>query len=250
MTNIALHFIFQAFEKLVVLNFELKPQLGKPRWNSPCNWPLSLETFQTLCHPRRPRDSQSGREKRRDKSFQACVEGSWMPTLTGSFPNCQANGGSWLGTRKNALCCCAQSANSISWILLCARTWWPLSDHTCSVSSPEKSTQSGNFQFDISPAHFKILSTRKVKRGNVCKDIAKTLFQKNTSLSLNTYLSFHRSRLHKYYLPYLGIGQKQNFLIDPKWFPDLSVVPSFLVRKVENENFLCTHNLGERTGQV
>ena len=199
MTDIALHFIFQAFEKLVA-NWWLKPQLGKPRWNSSCNRSLSLEKFQTLCHPRRPRGSQSGREKRRDKSFQACVEGSWVPTLTGSFPNCQANAGSWLGTKKMLCVVVPNQRTAFPEFFSCARTWWPLSGHTCSVSSPKKSTQSGNFRFDISPVHFKILSTRKVKHENVCKDIAKALFQKNTSLSLNTYLSFHRSRLQKYYV--------------------------------------------------
>ena len=35
---------------------------------------------------------------------------------TGPFPNGQANAGSWLAT-KNALYYCAQSANSISWVL-------------------------------------------------------------------------------------------------------------------------------------
>ena len=39
-------------------------------------------------------------------------------------------------------------------------------------------------------------------------------------------------------------------LIHPKCFFDLSVVPSFLVRKVENKSFPRTHKLGERTGQV
>ena len=42
----------------------------------------------------------------------------------------------------------------------------------------KKCTQSGNFRFDINPAHFKILSSRELKHGNVCKIILKTLFQK------------------------------------------------------------------------
>ena len=69
-------------------------------------------------HPRRPRGSQSGR-KRRDKSLQVRAktfvspflptrlltapgffEDAWVPTLTGSFPNGQANAGSWLGTKN------------------------------------------------------------------------------------------------------------------------------------------------------
>ena len=39
-------------------------------------------------------------------------------------------------------------------------------------------------------------------------------------------------------------------LIDTKRFFDSLVVPSFLLRKVENKSFPCSHKLGERTGQV
>ena len=39
-------------------------------------------------------------------------------------------------------------------------------------------------------------------------------------------------------------------LITSETFFDSSVVPSFLVRKVENGSFPCTHKLGERTGQL
>ena len=39
-------------------------------------------------------------------------------------------------------------------------------------------------------------------------------------------------------------------LIASETFFDSSVVPSFLVRKVENESFPCTQELGERTGQL
>ena len=70
--------------------------------------------------------SQSGREKRRDESFQARAE----------EPLGQANAGSWLGT-KNALYYWAQSANSISWVLF--MSLYPtakLSHQTCPVRSP------------------------------------------------------------------------------------------------------------------
>ena len=53
----------------------------------------------------------------------------WVPTLTGPFPNGQANAGSWLGT-KNALYYCAQSANSISWVLF-------VSSYTTAIISPQ-----------------------------------------------------------------------------------------------------------------
>ena len=53
------------------------------------------------------------------------------------------------------------------------------------------------------------------------------------------------------------MSQKQNIPganwiapADSKRFFDSSVVPSFLVRKVENKSFPCSHKLGERTGQV
>ena len=39
-------------------------------------------------------------------------------------------------------------------------------------------------------------------------------------------------------------------LIASETFFDSSSFPSFLVRKVENKSFPCTHKLGERTGQV
>ena len=50
------------------------------------------------------------------KVFKHRRKSPWIPTLTGPFPNGQVNAGSWLGT-KNALYYCAQSRNSISWVL-------------------------------------------------------------------------------------------------------------------------------------
>ena len=88
-------------------------------------WPPSLTDW----HPQRPRGSQSGREKRRDESFQAQAEKPLVPTLTGPFPDGQANAGSWLGT-KNALYYGAQSANSFSWIL-------SVSSYTTAIFSPQ-----------------------------------------------------------------------------------------------------------------
>ena len=60
------------------------------------------------------RGSQPG--KCATKVFKHRRKSLWVPTLTGPFPNGQANAGSWLGT-KNALYYCAQSANSFSWVL-------------------------------------------------------------------------------------------------------------------------------------
>ena len=69
----------------------------------------------------------------------------WVPTLTGPFPNGQANAGSWLGS-KNALYYCAQSAASaefFSWVctrrlLTRSRLVWLL--HQTNARSQESSS--------------------------------------------------------------------------------------------------------------
>ena len=67
-------------------------------------------------------------EKARWKS--SSMGGSpWLLTLTGPFPNGQANAGSSLGT-KNALYYCAQSANSFSWVLF-------VSSYTIAIILPQ-----------------------------------------------------------------------------------------------------------------
>ena len=67
-------------------------------------------------HPRRPRGNQSGRGKRRDESFQAQAE---KPLGTDSHRTISKRSSEcWLLIgHKNALYYCAQSANSISWVL-------------------------------------------------------------------------------------------------------------------------------------
>ena len=80
-------------------------------------------------HPQRPRGSQSGWEKRCNERFQAQIKKA--PNLTGPFPNGQVDAGSWLGA-KNALYFCAQSANSISWVLfVCMYTMAIVSPRLC-----------------------------------------------------------------------------------------------------------------------
>ena len=77
-------------------------------------------------HPRRPRDSQSGREKRRYESFKYGWKSPWVLTLAELFPKIQAVAGSWMGT-KNALYC-VQLANSFFWVLfvsLYTTAVWP-----------------------------------------------------------------------------------------------------------------------------
>ena len=125
----------------------------------------------TFSHPRRPRGSQSGRgEKARGtKVFKYRRKSPWVPTLTELFSKIQADVGSWLGT-TNALYYCAQSANSLSWVLFASSyTTTIVAITACLDHALKKCTQSGNFPFDIkSPSDFKILSARKLK----------TLFQK------------------------------------------------------------------------
>ena len=92
--------------------------------------------------------SRAGR-KGATKVFKHRRKSPWVPTLTGPFPNGQANVGSWLGT-KNALYYCAQSANSFSWVLFVSSYKTPIDSITaCLAHVPKKCTQSGIFQFDI-----------------------------------------------------------------------------------------------------
>ena len=83
------------------------------------------------------------------KVFKHGRKSPWVLTLTGPFPNGQAIAGSWLGT-KNALYYCAQSANSISWVLFVSSYMTAIDSITaCLAHAPKKCTQSGLFQFDI-----------------------------------------------------------------------------------------------------
>ena len=123
------------------------------------------------------------------KVFKYGGKSPWVPTITGPFPKIQADAGSWLGT-KNALYYCAQSANSISWVLFVSSYTTAIDSITaCLAHAPKKCTQSGNFQFDIkSPSDFKILSARKLK----------TLFQKyKLQLTTGIHACFGHG-LHKY----------------------------------------------------
>ena len=105
--------------------------------------------------------SRAGR-KGATKVFKHRRKSPWVPTLTGPFPNGQVNAGSWLGT-KNALYYCAQSANSISWVLFVSSYTTAIDSITaCLAHAPNKCTQSGNFQFDINT--FYLTKNSYVKR--------------------------------------------------------------------------------------
>ena len=147
----------------------------------------------SLCghHPRRPRGSQSGREKRRDESFQVRRKSPWVPTLTELFPKIQADAGSWLGT-KNALYYCAQSANSLSSVLFVSSyTTTIVAITTCLDHAPKKCTQSGNFQYDIKSPLIWFQNT-------VCPK-TKDAFPKIQAWAYNRYSRLHRSRVLRKY---------------------------------------------------
>ena len=95
-----------------------------------------------LNHPWRPRGSQSGWEKRRDESFQARAE---EPLGMDSVKQILAP--DW--AQQNALYYCAQSVNSVSWVLFVSLYMTIDSITACLAHAPKKCTQSGNFQFDI-----------------------------------------------------------------------------------------------------
>ena len=128
-----------------------------------------------------------GRRKGATKVFKHRRKSPWVPTLTGPFPNGQANAGSWLGT-KNALYYCAQSANSISWVLFVSSYTTAIDSITAYLAhAPKKCTQSGNFQLDIN-CPFQ----------NTVYPKPKDAFPKIQSWAYNRYLRFHRSPLQKY----------------------------------------------------
>ena len=84
------------------------------------------------------------------KVFKHRWKSPWVLTLTGPFPNGQANAGSRLGT-KNALYYYTQLANSISWVLFMSSYTTAIDSITAFLAhAPKKCTQSGNIQFDIS----------------------------------------------------------------------------------------------------
>ena len=124
----------------------------------------SLDLFLSLDpHPRRPRGSQSGREKRRDERFQVRAK---EPLGTDSHRTISKNSSRRrLLIVPNALYYCIQSANSSYWVLFVSSyTTAIVSITACLAHAPKKCTQSGNFQFNIkSLSDFKILSARKLK---------------------------------------------------------------------------------------
>ena len=111
--------------------------------------------FPPQFRPRRPR----GGNKRRDERFQAQAEKPlgpsadplcWVPTLTGPFPDGQANAGSWLGTTKwFVLLCPIGEQFFLSSFREFVHDGYLNSITACLAHAPKKCMQSGNFQFDM-----------------------------------------------------------------------------------------------------
>ena len=117
-----------------------------------------------ILHPRRPRGSQSGREKRWDESFQ--VRAKEPRTISKNSSGCRL----LIGHKKCLVLLCPIGEQ---FLLSSFRE-----SYTTAIVSitdaPKKCTQSGKFQFDIkSTSDFKILSAQKLNT-----------LSKNTSLSL------------------------------------------------------------------
>ena len=115
-------------------------------------------------HPRRPRGSQSGLEKRRDESFQVRAK---EPLGTDSHETISktSSGCRLLIAPKKCFVLLCPIGEHISRVLfMCSYTTAIVSIMACVAHAPKKCTQSGNLQFDIKfPSDFKLLSVRKLK---------------------------------------------------------------------------------------
>ena len=126
----------------------------------PCILEVTHSLFQTMCpHPSSGGSAAVSRAGRKGatKVFKHGWKSSWIPTLIGPFPHGQANASSWLGTKNvNVPHRRTASPEFLSWVrtrqlFTRSRIVW-------------KCTQSGNLT-----SYFKVLSTQKLKHGNVFK---------------------------------------------------------------------------------
>ena len=125
-------------------------------------------------------------EKGRDESFQAQAE---KPLDTDSHRTISKRSSErWLLIgQKNALYYCAQSANSIPWVLFVSSYTTAINSITaCLAHALKKWTPSGNFQFDIN-CPFQ----------NTVYPKTKGAFPKRQVWAYNRYSRFHRSRFHR-----------------------------------------------------
>ena len=111
----------------------------------------------------------------------------WVPTLIGTFPNGQANTGSWLGTKKCFVLLCSIGEQHLL-SSFCEFVHTAIDSITaCLAHAPKKCTQSGNFQFDINSSF-----------QNTVYPKTKDAFPKIQAWAYNRYSRLHRSRLRKY----------------------------------------------------
>ena len=123
----------------------------------------SCETELVSFHPRRPRGSQSGREKRRDERFQVRAKEPLGTDSHGTISRNSSRCRLLIGHNKCfVLLCPIGEQFLLSYFRgLVHDCYGP--DHGLSGSCKKKCTQSANFQLDIkSPSDFKILSARKL----------------------------------------------------------------------------------------
>ena len=134
------------------------------KWYKYCEKWRSL-LFYCLSSSGNPGAVSRARRNGTTKVFKHWRKSPWVPTLTGPFPNSQANTGSWVGT-KTALYYCAQSANRFSWV----RTRWLLSCHSCAVYS--RSFPNQTKELPMSRKMFRLLSAwgreNSVSDGSQC----------------------------------------------------------------------------------
>ena len=119
-----------------------------------------MQLWLNRSHPRRPRGSHSGREKRREESFQ---ERAKEPLGTDSHKFNRMPAPDW--AQKKALYYCPQSANTSPEFFLRFRTRRLLSRSRLVCLMHQRNARSQEtFSFDIKyPSDIKILSAQKLK---------------------------------------------------------------------------------------
>ena len=146
-----------------------------------------IEGKLTYPHPRRPRGSQSHREKRSDESFQAQAE---KPLGTDSQRTTSKRSREcWLliGHKKCFVLLSPIGEQHLLSSFVSSYTTAIDSITACLAHAPKKCTLSGDFQFDInSPFQ------------NTVYPKTKDAFPKTQSWAYNRYSRLHQSRLRKY----------------------------------------------------
>ena len=135
-----------------------------------------------IVHPRRPRGSQSGREKKQDENFQVRAK---EPLGTDSYRTISKNSSGCrllIGHKKCFVLLCPIGKQHLL-SSFCEFVHTAIDSITaCLAHAPKKCTQSANFQFDIkSPSDFKILSARNSHFFSLYSDYSNSLTLPNAS---------------------------------------------------------------------